>query len=198
MLNTKVQTTDTHFIFEFSYSRMENQVVNNYKKVISIRRPKSKVQHFTVWEPEPFPITPIVTTKSIPVLIPKELDREIFRQCIKYIVSVTNESINTTTVENPGYPMISLNYNTLLIDGEQLKEGTVEMLLKIVNAEEEFVGSVKSDNTEDTEEKEELDEDAEILEYDDDEELKAYLKSPQKTEYTSIKNVYEEGEEDGD
>ena len=192
-------------IFDISvrYLKRIGNSVYEYKRGIEIKKPEiNNLARFSqIGQPMPFPITPMDMTMSVPVSIPDELEREMFRHGINVIAKELRLALDTKLVENPAYNLLSLDYNAAALNGMQVKDMAENLINAIVLSTEVLmnVEHLEEDEKEVAED-EELSLDADVVEFeDDDEELAEAIKGNDDNFVPIEDDVYSlEGEKDDD
>lgn len=118
--------------------------------------------------------------KTIPCHIPSSKGREIFKACLDYFSKVSLAPVHIGFAQHPGYPLTLVTYDAVMMSKEQL----ISIILTVNEAIEN--ASIISESVQleqEVMENEDFTDESIIIDYEEDPELKALIKQPQKTEY---------------
>jgi hypothetical protein len=124
----------------------------------------------------PFPYNGKEELFSFPIHMPNQYGRSLFKSCFDFFVKETDMPVHITSVDHPGYPLLILTFNGKIVK-ESLVRRVISTILKgieLATIEMEIIDKKK--NIED-EEIINIDE-AEIIDYEFDDELKDLIKQP--------------------
>lgn len=130
---------------------------------------------------------------SIPVYMPDALGRYMFKFCLEFFISKTGAPIKVDFVNHPGFPLIVVTHNNLLVDGMVIEDLISKIIDAISCAEihKELINKTDEEIEEEDDKLENTD-DAEIIDYEfnleefKDKEVVSRLNESSEDQYTPL------------
>lgn len=127
-------------------------------------------------EMTPFPHDMKKNLFSIPLHIPSNDGRQIFKSCMDFFIKRTHAPIHVAFVEHPGYPLVVVSFNSFVI-AEMIVTELIEAIMYGIREASLSIQEIEKEEVKQEEDIDEIDENN-IIEYEEDEELKAVMKPP--------------------
>ena len=140
---------------------------------------------FSIGEIHPFPYSIKEDFSSIPLHMPDAMTQKIFIEIINAIEKYHKAPIHVTKIEQPGYKVLSLNYNHEILHKDDMLNLIHESVASIHLMEVEET-EIEREEVEEEEDFDEVDEDV-IVEYDLDDDLKELMHEPDEEEIQPLK-----------
>lgn len=120
--------------------------------------------------PVPFDFKKLLST--IPIHIPNKIKQQMFKVCMKYLISETDMPVQVETVPHPGYSLIAITFNPKILNIEILEKVMKQILDEIEGTKPTFIPLpepevVEADPLDDIDE-------ANVVEFEIDDELKGF------------------------
>lgn len=140
---------------------------------------EEEMSFYKVGEEREFPYELNKDFKSIPLHIPDNTGRDVFKACFDYLVKVTSAPVHISLTNHPGYPITLLTYNAYVMDKREVLTIAHDIMaaIKIAVITKEEVKESSEQTPDDNEADENI-----IIDYEEDPELKALMKQPVKQE----------------
>jgi hypothetical protein len=132
-----------------------------------------------------FPYDPKEKLNSIPLHIPHEYGRKIFKLCMDKFIEETSAPMHTAFVPHPGYPLLMVTFDTDIMPGNIVTRLIDSIYDGIYLAETETQLIETEDQATADDVLDEVDENV-VVEFDFDEDLKRVMKEPVSTLVQSI------------
>lgn len=127
-----------------------------------------------------FPFDTKQALYSIPIHIPHEEMRQMFKKCFIYIVKTRSLPVDIAEASHPGYPLTVVTYNGDILEKNEMLEIIEFVRDGVAHAQIEYISINEEESLE---EDEEFSEHEVIIEYEEDDDLKEVMKPVNKTRF---------------
>ena len=172
--NRETKILNFQVSFEFTWNLIEPNEELPYK-----------MSFFSAGEEKPFPYDMKEDFNSIPLHIPNQLGRDMFKLIIDAVIKRTSSPIAVTVNAHPGYPLTVVTFNKTIMAIKDVKN-LIEIIMAAISRAEITEEAIQRETGREEMDDDEIDENV-ILDYEEDSELRELIKKPPITEYLPLK-----------